>query len=112
MKLFSFAKMILTSLFRKPATVLYPFCPAKISKDARGLIAIDISKCIYCGICVRKCPTGALAVDRGSKSWQIDRLKCIWCGACVEVCPKKCLVQNSEYSKPTCAKNIEVFKNA
>ena len=47
--------------------------------------------CIYCGLCMRKCPMEAITVDRASKSWQIDREKCVWCGICVSGCPKKTL---------------------
>ncbi len=47
--------------------------------------------CIYCGLCMRKCPMEAITVDRASKSWTIDREKCVWCGLCVAGCPKKTL---------------------
>ena len=47
--------------------------------------------CIYCGMCMRKCPMGAISVDRATKSWTIDREKCVWCGICVANCPKKTL---------------------
>ena len=47
--------------------------------------------CIYCGLCMRKCPMEAITVDRASKSWTIDREKCVWCGICVSGCPKKTL---------------------
>ncbi len=112
MNIFKIAFIVLRSLFRKPVTVLYPFCPAKSAPGTRGAVVIDSALCIYCGMCVRKCPTAALRVDRAAKTWTIDRLKCIWCGGCVEVCPKKCLSQSMSYTKPTRTAAIEVFKNA
>jgi len=47
--------------------------------------------CVYCGLCVRTCPEGALTVDRASKTWTLDEEKCVKCGMCIDKCPKKCL---------------------
>ena len=47
--------------------------------------------CIYCGMCMRKCPMEAITVDRATKSWSINRERCVWCGICVAGCPKKTL---------------------
>lgn len=52
----------------------------------------DPGKCIYCTICARKCPAGALTVDRAAKTWALDEDLCVACGTCSEVCPKKALV--------------------
>lgn len=112
MSIFRMAFIVLRSMLRKPSTVPYPFCPAKVKPGTRGAVHIDVANCIYCGMCVRKCPTAALMVDRAARTWTIDRLKCIWCGGCVEVCPKKCLSQSNSYTKPTRAAATEVFKNA
>lgn len=51
----------------------------------------DPSKCIYCGICAKKCPASAITVDRAAKSWQVDYDACVACGTCAESCPKKCI---------------------
>ena len=45
----------------------------------------------YCGICAKKCPGGALEVDRAAKTWKLDEEKCLACGACADACPKKCI---------------------
>jgi len=109
---FHLAKIALKSLFSKPATRRYPFEVREAYKHTRGQIAIEINQCIYCGICQRKCPTAALAVDRQAKSWTIDRLRCISCRACVGVCPKSCLTMKNSYTKPSLNRRKETFKNA
>ena len=52
----------------------------------------DTSKCVFCTLCARKCPAGALEVDRAAKTWTLDEDKCVACGACAEACPKKCII--------------------
>ncbi|HNX81611.1 MAG TPA: 4Fe-4S binding protein [Candidatus Omnitrophota bacterium] len=101
MSIFSMAKTVLKSLFRKPATVKYPFGPREYVKGTRGKVLIDIAKCIYCGMCQRKCPTTAIVVNKTDKTWEIDRMRCVSCNYCVEVCPKKCLSLDTAYTVPT-----------
>ena len=57
-----------------------------------GLPVSDPAKCVYCTLCAKKCPAGALTVDRKEKIWKLDEDKCIGCGTCHEVCPKKAIV--------------------
>ena len=47
--------------------------------------------CVYCTLCARKCPEGAITVDRTEKIWSVDHEKCTKCGTCVSACPKKAL---------------------
>lgn len=84
-------KTIFDSLMKKPATVAYPHSQ-KVNDDlVRGKVEIDIAQCIFCGICKRACPTGAIEVSKPEKTWSISPFSCIVCGGCVEACPKKCL---------------------
>jgi ech hydrogenase subunit F len=94
----SIAKVVMRSALSRPATRLYPFEKRPFYKNTRGSISIDISKCIFCSICQKKCPTDAIVVKKDEKSWQINRLRCITCNACVDACPKKCLNMDAMYS--------------
>ncbi len=101
MAILSMSKMAIKNLFSKPVTERYPFVPKVNPVGARGKVNIEIEKCIYCGICQRRCPTAAIVVAKDAKTWEVDRLRCISCNLCVEVCPKKCLALDTKYS-PCC----------
>lgn len=101
--------MVLRKLFQKPVTERYPFVPKEYPAGARGQLAIEIEKCIYCGICQRRCPTGALNVSKEQKTWEVDRLRCISCNLCVEVCPKKCLALQTGYPACSSGEQKETF---
>ncbi len=92
-----------------PATRGYPLAPRRVIADSRGALAFAKANCIYCSVCRKKCPTGAIGVNRNQKKWAIDRLRCISCGYCVEVCPKDCLSLTTYMSPPTVTKDREVF---
>jgi heterodisulfide reductase subunit A len=52
---------------------------------------VDIKKCISCGACTRKCPTGAIFLPFAQavpQAYMIDMSKCDRCGACVKICPR------------------------
>lgn len=108
MKLLQFTKTAIGNLFAKPVTRSYPFVPRKYPERTRGQIGIEIEVCIFCGICARKCPTGAITVKRADKSWAIERFGCIQCGYCVQVCPKNCLIMLQDYTEPSQGKTIDV----
>ena len=100
MAMASMLKSVLKNLFGKPATRLYPFVRREAFADTRGLLDIDISKCIFCGLCAKRCPANALAVTKKPQpSWTVDAYRCILCGYCLEACPKKCLVMRSYDAK-------------
>lgn len=84
-------KIIMGGLFGKSATLKFPLEPKKTFEATRGHIEIDIDACIFCGMCQRKCPTGAISVSKPETSWSIARYDCMQCNCCAEVCPKKCL---------------------
>ena len=91
MPFFSISKTLFGSLFSKPPTIALKDLNSHYAQRTRGHIENDIGACIFCGICQRKCPTGAIEVARKDGVWSIERLQCIQCDGCVEVCPTKCL---------------------
>lgn len=91
-------KTILKNLRTPAATRLTAREPFE---GTRGQLIIEEEKCIYCGICAKKCPAFALKVDRKpNQCWTLNPFKCILCGACVEACPKKCLHLKADFKKP------------
>jgi len=100
MTFFEMTGTVIRSLFKKPATLMYPVRPGKKSSLSRGHVTIDPENCILCRSCQRKCLTGAICVEVKEKSWQIDRLRCVVCNACVDVCPTKCLTMDTQYTPP------------
>ena len=101
------ASMIMRSLGKKPATLMYPVVQREWKERTRGRIEIEIDDCIFCGICSKKCPTDAITVVRDEKRWTIERMGCIQCSCCVEVCPKKCLVNEAGYTEPDMEKIVD-----
>ena len=110
MAFLSITGLVLKSLFSKPATRRYPFVKRVPFEKTRGALEIDISLCIFCGICKKRCPSKALDVIKEDKIWEIERLRCISCGYCVECCPKKCLKMNNNYTAPVTKRGTEVFR--
>ncbi len=102
-------KTILKNLFHKPVTTGYPAESAHVTERTRGHVEIRIEDCVFCSMCARNCPTGAIHVDRGAKSWSIERFGCVQCRACVDGCPKKCLSMEASYTKPAAQKTADVY---
>ncbi len=65
---------------------------AEVKPRDDGKPVSDPAKCVYCTLCSKKCPAGAIEVDRANKTWKLDDEKCVACGTCAEVCPKKCII--------------------
>ena len=110
MSLFSMSGLVLKWMLRKPFTRRYPFEVRPPIPGSRGALVIDLSTCVFCGICAKKCPTQAIEVDRAAKRWTIDRLRCITCNYCVENCPKKSLALTTAHGVPTVTCDREVFE--
>ena len=65
---------------------------AEVKPRDDGKPVSDPAKCVYCTLCAKKCPAGAIEVDRANKTWKLDDEKCVACGTCAEACPKKCII--------------------
>ena len=107
MGFFKISGTVLKSMFKKPATLMYPKIQKVWHERTRGSIGIVNEACILCGICVKKCPTDALLVSRSKRQWIIVRMQCIQCGSCIESCPKKCLFMRPDYTEPYKSKVID-----
>ncbi len=63
---------------------------SRIKKKVSGKLTCG-DACVYCTLCAKQCPEGAITVDRANKTWTVDESKCVKCGICIDKCPKKCL---------------------
>jgi ech hydrogenase subunit F len=90
---------VITNLFFRPVTRDYPSIARKPFPRTRGELVNDVSQCIFCGLCARKCPSKCLKVEKGKAEgvWTLEFLACVGCGVCVDVCPVHCLSQLSTH---------------
>lgn len=107
---FKLGKMTLGGLFKKPETTLYPIEKKTPPPGLKGHVVNHIDDCILCGICMRRCPTGALTVERSEDIWSIDRFHCIQCYSCVRECPRQCLSMEPEYHFPSEKKFVSAYR--
>lgn len=94
------AKLLMQSLFKKPATVNYPADRSGMPEGFRGKLKFNAQMCIGCKMCMRDCPAGAIEIRKiGEKQFEaeINLAKCIYCGQCVDSCPKNALLISSEF---------------
>jgi len=94
----------LGNLFKKPATVCYPFEPTYKPTDYRGLIEHIPELCIWCRRCEIDCLSGAIVFSQdleGQQTFHYNPYVCIYCGECVAVCPKEgSILQLAENAAP------------
>lgn len=80
---------VIKNIVRKPFTHKYPHQPIVLPHGFRGDFTWYKEKCVFCEICERICPVGAIKVDRGDvKKYEVDVGKCIFCAECEKACPK------------------------
>ena len=94
---------IISSLFKRPVTELYPFEHKPNPDRLRGKLIWDPEKCTGCMLCVKDCPANAIelmTIDKVNKRfvmrYHADR--CIFCAQCVVNCRFGCLnMSNKEW---------------
>lgn len=106
---FKLGKMTLAGLVKQPETIQYPSEEKPTIPGHKGQVQIDVTACILCGICQKRCPCGAISVDKAARGWTIDRFRCIQCGSCVRECPKHCLSMDPTRPAPSAKKHTNSF---
>lgn len=97
------AKMISTlvmNLSSRPKTRLYPYEERQLPDSSRGHIDFDMEKCIFCTLCAKRCPAGAISVDRKGKTLVFNPYRCIVCEYCIEGCPKDAISVFEQWRAP------------
>jgi len=61
------------------------------------LSVVDKDKCLACGICVEKCPFGAIRLS--DPQVQIDPHVCMGCGVCSRICPQDALSLRRDHTR-------------
>ena len=94
------ARLLIQSLFKKPATGNYPADRSGMPEGFRGKLKFNAQMCIGCKMCMRDCPSKAIEIEKiDEKQFQarINLAKCIYCGQCVDSCPRKALEATGEF---------------
>jgi hydrogenase-4 component H len=111
LKLGAMLPEVMRHLFKKVATVPYPFQKLKVAKGFRGRPVMDAKLCIGCQMCVRDCPSEALEINKESertdeqgkviKSFSMTLYldRCTHCAQCEEICPKKAVTLDEQYEE-------------
>jgi NAD(P)H-quinone oxidoreductase subunit I len=102
MKIGSMLGEIVRAVFRKPATVKYPFGKRQPVPDRlRGVIRYDPANCTGCTLCMKDCPANAIeiiAVDKPNKRFimRFHADRCTYCAQCVVNCRFKCIAMSNK----------------
>ena len=106
LKLAVFLPEIIRHLFKKPATVQYPFQKMYPPDGFRGTPILNTELCIVCKACERDCPAEAIeiiTISAEEKKFKmvIHNDRCVHCGQCVDSCPTAAMTMNMEYELAT-----------
>ena len=104
----------LQEMFRRKATVNYPFEKNPVSPRFRGEHALrrypnGEERCIACKLCEAICPAQAITIEaepredgsRRTTRYDIDMVKCSYCGFCQEACPVDAIVEGPNFEFAT-----------
>ena len=94
---------VLAHLFKRPATIGYPFEKVKMPDGFRGRIRFIAEKCVGCKLCMKDCPAEAITItqvgEKADKRFEctIHLDQCMYCGQCVQSCNKDALESTMEF---------------
>lgn len=62
---------------------------------------VDAALCTRCGLCVKNCPTEALALgEKGVRFAPTSFMQCIGCGHCMAICPSRAIAVEGRRMSP------------
>ena len=57
---------------------------------SKKLAAVDMARCVACGVCENTCPLGAVKVRRVCYA-AVEAERCVGCGKCAKLCTVGCI---------------------
>ncbi|MGA1821893.1 MAG: phosphoadenosine phosphosulfate reductase family protein, partial [Thermoplasmatota archaeon] len=97
------AKLPALEVYRDGALILRGIDERDLDSRRKALVSVSLRStgCIGCGVCVGRCPIGALSIDTASKTVMIDGGICIHCGSCLGPCPAEDFRDDPFQAHPT-----------
>ena len=103
--------------FRRPMTIQYPDKIEKpvqemLPESYRGLLEVDLRRCIGCGLCAKTCPIQAVQTKveknpatgvREIVQFDVDIGRCMYCGLCSETCKYEALMHTPDFEAVSCS---------
>ena len=100
----------LRHLLSQKITRQYPEYKRTLPERSRGLLTVDMDRCIACLQCMRVCPDHCISIEMQKRDidgsgkpkpyavgFVIDVSRCRYCSLCVEVCPVNCIYHTEEF---------------
>lgn len=111
MKLPPTLSVVLSNLFKKPATNPFPQSnPVPTPEGFRGKLIYHVDKCIGCRLCITVCPAGVFEYVPELKKVTLWLGRCVFCQQCVDVCPVNALEMSNEFLLATYDKYDEKLR--
>jgi ech hydrogenase subunit F len=101
---------VMSNLTHRPRTRLYPAEQRQLPPGARGQIEFDMTKCVFCTLCAKRCPADAITVDRKGKTLVFNLYRCIVCESCREGCAKEAIVLLEHWREPSVAVSQRTYR--
>jgi NADH-quinone oxidoreductase subunit I len=97
-------------MFEPKITRQYPEYRRELPERSRGMLTVDMDRCIACLQCMRICPDHCISIEQEKRDFDgsgkvrpyavgfsIDDSRCMYCSLCVEVCPVNCIYHTEEF---------------